>query len=175
MTDVQHVVLPDARELETRILLSARIGDVCCHTTHLHWRVADGLARARQVVAIDRALEAIGGDLHVLGGDFNTTPDSDEIRYLRGLTTLEDRRATFQDAWHRVHHAETGPTWVAENPYTEELAFLERPRRLDYLFVSREQRNGRGRVEDARVVLDRPSDDGVWPSDHLGVLADVRV
>ena len=44
----------------------------------------------------------------ILCGDFNATPDSDEMRFLRGLTTLGGRRTHFQDAWLRLHR-EPGP------------------------------------------------------------------
>jgi endonuclease/exonuclease/phosphatase family metal-dependent hydrolase len=175
--DVRTLVLPDSRPNEGRLLLSGKVNGVWCHSTHLHWRVKDGICRERQVVAIDEAIEAIGDKkaVHVLGGDFNATPDSDEIRFLRGLCTLGERRTSWQDAWLRIHGAETGPTWIDRNPYTRELAFLETPRRIDFLFVSTEDRRGRGKVLDCQVVLDTPGDGGVWPSDHVGVLAEVKV
>jgi hypothetical protein len=30
-------------------------------------------------------------------------------------------------------------------------------------------------VDDCRIVFDRPSDDGLFASDHFGLLADVRM
>src|SRR5262249_10921626 len=132
-------------------------------------------ARERQVVAIDEAMRALGDDtLHVLGGDLNAAPDCDEIRFLRGRTTLDGRRANWQDAFRAVHADAPGHTWSRLNPHTELLAFLERDRRIDYLLVSPERRDGRGRVLDARVVLDAP-EEGTWASDHFGVMGDVRV
>src|SRR5262249_23673034 len=79
---------------ERRIVLGALVdlggARGWCHTTHLHWRLGDGLAREKQVVAADRAARERGGDVHVhiLGGDFNAAPDCDEIRFLAGRTTL---------------------------------------------------------------------------------------
>jgi endonuclease/exonuclease/phosphatase family metal-dependent hydrolase len=173
--DVRRDELPEARPDERRVLLSARVAGVWVHTTHLHWRPSDGLAREAQVVAASAAARACGDGVHVLGGDFNAPPDADEIRYLAGRTTLAGQRVVWQDAFARVHPGAPGVTWARRNPMTAELAHVELERRIDYLWVTQEQRSGRGRVLDARVVLDAPDADGTWPSDHFGVLADVQI
>jgi endonuclease/exonuclease/phosphatase family metal-dependent hydrolase len=61
-------------------------GPIWVHTTHLHYRLDDGVAREHQVAAIDAAIRAHRGNddpPQILCGDFNATPDSDEIRFLR--------------------------------------------------------------------------------------------
>jgi endonuclease/exonuclease/phosphatase family metal-dependent hydrolase len=171
--------LPDARPTESRILLSAHVdhpaGPIWCHTTHLHYRLDDGMARERQVVAIDEALRAIRTDApQLLCGDFNATPDHDEIRFLRGLTTLAHRRTHYQDAYLRAHPHEPGLTWSAENEHTRPLRSLDTDRRIDYVFVTTRRKDGRGTVLDARVVLDE-REDGLCASDHYGVYARVQV
>jgi len=168
--------LPHAQPEERRILLSARLtADLWVHTTHLNYRLQHGRQREDQVLAIEAALAERPGSVHVLMGDFNARPESDEMRFLRGLTTLDDRRVHYQDAWERRHPDQAGWTWAAANPGTAKLAFLERDRRLDYVYVTPERRDGRGRVLDCRIVLDRPGPGGVFASDHFGVLAEVQV
>jgi endonuclease/exonuclease/phosphatase family metal-dependent hydrolase len=172
--------LPEARSSEQRILLSARLAvrgrPFWCHTTHLHWRLGDGIARERQVLALDEAIRALPSDLpHVLGGDFNAAPDTDEIRFLTGKHSLEGRRTHWQDAWDRVSPGDAGWTWARRNSATEWLAWLDLDRRIDYLFVSTEKRDGRGRVLGARVCFDRPGDDGVFASDHFGLFAEIQI
>jgi endonuclease/exonuclease/phosphatase family metal-dependent hydrolase len=186
--------LPDARPNDRRILLSARLDlggagadasasaddttrrPLWCHTTHLHWRLEDGVAREHQVVAIDAELHALGGGaLHVIGGDFNAAPDTDEIRFLAGRTTLAERRTYWQDAFARARPGEPGWTWARANSQTDWLAWLELDRRIDYVFCSTERPDGRGRVLDARVVLAEPDARGVFASDHFAVLADVQL
>jgi endonuclease/exonuclease/phosphatase family metal-dependent hydrolase len=173
------VRLPDARPTEARILLSACVehpaGPIWCHTTHLHYRLDDGVARERQVVAIDEAIRALRSDApQLLCGDFNATPDHDEIRFLRGLTTLAHRRTHYQDAWLRCHPDAPGLTWSAENEHTRPLRSLDTDRRIDYVFVTTRRKDGRGTVREARVVLDE-RDEGICASDHYGVLARVQV
>jgi endonuclease/exonuclease/phosphatase family metal-dependent hydrolase len=167
--------LPHARPEERRVLLSARLGELWVHTTHLDYRLQHGKEREDQVLAIDAAITARATVPQVLMGDFNARPEADEMRFLRGLTTLAGRRTHYQDAWLRLHPAEPGWTWAAANPGTAPLAFLEPDRRLDYVYVTTQRRDGRGRIRDCRIVLDRPDGEGVYPSDHFGVLADVQI
>ena len=185
--------LPEARPSEGRILLSAAVatpaGSIWVHNTHLHYRLDDGVARERQVVAIDDAIRRFGRERdsppQILCGDFNATADSDEIRFLRGLTTLAGRRTHFQDAWLRLHR-EPGPgdgpadgmTWCSENRFTRPLRSLDLDRRIDYVFVTTRKKDGRGTVHDCRVVLTEREGLGevaICASDHYGVCADVQV
>ncbi len=172
--------LPHAQPTERRILLSARVscgqGSVWVHTSHLNYRLTHGKQREDQVQAIEAGLAARTTDSpQVLMGDFNARPESDEIRWLRGQVTLGGRRTYFQDAWDRLHPGERGWTWASTNPYTDALAFLEPDRRIDYIFVTPMRRDGRGTIHDCRIVFDSPDSDGVFPSDHFGLLAEVQV
>jgi endonuclease/exonuclease/phosphatase family metal-dependent hydrolase len=185
--------LPEARPSEARILLSARLdteaGPIWVHTTHLHYRLDDGVAREAQVTALDAAIRACGRGNddapQLLCGDFNATADSDEIRFLRGLTTLAGRRTHFQDAWLRLHR-EPGPgdgpaqgiTWSSENQHTRPLRSLDLDRRIDYVFVTTRKKDGRGTVLASEVVLterEGAGADAVCASDHYAVLADVAI
>jgi endonuclease/exonuclease/phosphatase family metal-dependent hydrolase len=185
--------LPEARATEARILLSAQLetaaGPIWVHTTHLHYRLDDGVAREAQVLAIDAAIRALGREPadppQILCGDFNATADSDEMRFLRGLHTLGGRRTHWQDAWLRLHR-EPGPgdgpaagmTWSSENEHTRPLRSLDLDRRIDYVLVTTRKRDGCGTVGRAEVVLtERDGDrtDGACASDHYGVLAEVQI
>ena len=108
-------------------------------------------------------------------GDFNAPPEADEIRFLRGLTTLAGRRTHFQDAWLRARPDAPGITWSSENEQTRPLRSLDIDRRIDYVFVTTRRKDGRGTVCDAEVVLDQRDDSGVCASDHFGVLAEVQI
>jgi endonuclease/exonuclease/phosphatase family metal-dependent hydrolase len=173
--------LPQATALERRILLSAclEIGggrSLWVHDTHLNYRLQHGREREDQVMAIDAAVAAhVESVPQILMGDFNARPESDEIRWLCGLVTLQGRRTLYQDAWGLRRPNEPGWTWASANPNTAALAFLQPDRRLDYIFVTPERRDGRGRVHGCRLVFDQPSADGIFASDHFGVLAEVQI
>jgi endonuclease/exonuclease/phosphatase family metal-dependent hydrolase len=177
-----HRRLPHATDSEGRIVLSARLrcpaGELWVHTTHLSYRQQEGKQREDQVLALDDEItaRALGNEQpQVLMGDFNTVPASDEIRWLGGLTTLGGRRVFYQDAWDTVRAGEPGITWARENPFRARMNWLRPDRRIDYVFVTAPRRDGRGTVKDARVVFDRPDGDGIYPSDHFGVSADVQM
>lgn len=184
--------LPEARPADARILLSAHVdsdgGPIWIHTTHLHYRLDDGLAREQQVLAIDEVIRAERTNEsapQILCGDMNATPDSDEMRFLRGLTTLGGRRTHFQDAWLRLHR-EPGPgdgpdqgiTWSSENRFTRPLRSLDIDRRIDYVYVTSRKKDGRGTVHVCRTALterEGSGEDAICASDHYGVLADIQV
>jgi len=176
----RHLELPHAAPTERRVVLAATLdtprGPLTVLTTHLNYRLADGAIREDQVAAVDEFARGFAGELpRVLCGDFNAVPASDEIRFLRGLHSHGGRRTYWQDAWARIHPRDDGFTWAERNPYTARLGWLEPDRRLDYIFVSPMFKDGRGTIRDCSVVFDQPTADGVWPSDHFGLMADVQI
>jgi len=149
----------------------ARIPVVCAH---LAWRFEHGALRERQVRALDELARAWARDADfppIVVGDLNADPDANEIRYLCGLAALEGRSTYYQDAW-RVRGVGAGFTWDNRNPYAGMM--FEPDRRLDYILVGLADLNGRGWIERVALACDEPVD-GVWASDHLGVVADVRI
>jgi endonuclease/exonuclease/phosphatase family metal-dependent hydrolase len=108
----------------------------------------------------------------ILVGDFNTDPESAEIRYLKGLQSLEGGSAYWCDAWDHAGDGGKGTTWSKSN---NSAAWAPWPnRRIDYIFVAQPRLDGAGTIEHCIVVCNEKVDD-VWPSDHFGVLAHVRV
>jgi endonuclease/exonuclease/phosphatase family metal-dependent hydrolase len=145
-------------------------------TTHLAWRMADGALREQQVLAVESFVAAHSSEHPIiLTGDFNAPPDADEIRFLRGRTSLAGRRTYFQDAFACCNPGASGCTWTSENPCTEPLSWLEQNRRLDYVFVSPMTREGAAQIHNSRLVCTEPDPTGVWCSDHYGVLAEIAI
>jgi endonuclease/exonuclease/phosphatase family metal-dependent hydrolase len=171
--------LPRGGTDERRTLLYADIesphGRIPFFVTHLNWKFDDGHVREMQVREIALRIEAVATPASfpaVLVGDFNAEPDSDEIRFLRGLTSLGTcRRTYFQDAFGAAGGANAGFTFVRANPFAAPLR--EPDRRIDYIFVHGRDERFRGEPIDARVCFDEPVE-GVFPSDHFGVTATLR-
>ncbi len=168
---------------DARCLLFARIetphGTLPFFCTHLSWRFDEGALREDQV----RAIAGHVRDVHraedlpaVLVGDLNAAPDATEIRFLRGLHALERTSIHFTDCFER---AGAGPGYTFDPPNNPHAALThEAPRRIDYVLVRGPADDGRGMPLSARVVLDGVVDVGgarVAPSDHAGVLAEIRV
>lgn len=173
----EEIRLPDSGDGETRCALSVTVdsphGEISFSCTHLNWRLNHGWVRERQVVALCehvRARRPQEGLPPIVVGDFNAEPDSAEIRYVTGLQSIDGASVHFRDAW-RVAGDGAGLTWSNRNAYAER--WFEPNRRIDYIFVGPPRANGLGRVERCRVVCDE-ANDGVWPSDHFGVYAEIH-
>ncbi len=172
------IELPRCGTDEKRCLLHADIdapfGRVPFFVTHLNWKLSDGHVReeqVREVVAYIESVATAEAFPAILVGDFNAAPDSDEIRFLRGLTSLGGRRVYFQDAFEIAGDGTAGTTFDRRNPFAAPLR--EPDRRIDYVFVRGRDERFRAEPLEARVCFDAPVA-GTFPSDHFGVVATLR-
>jgi endonuclease/exonuclease/phosphatase family metal-dependent hydrolase len=177
LRDRETLALPDAGDAEKRAALSvtvdAPVGPVGFTTTHLNWKLHHGWVRERQVIALcdlSRRLRPVDGFPPVIVGDFNAEPDSAEVRYIKGLQSLDGRSVHYRDAWASAGSGD-GATWSNRNAYAR--MALEPDRRIDYIFVGPPLPNGIGLIETCRVICDEPQN-GIWPTDHFGVYAELR-
>jgi endonuclease/exonuclease/phosphatase family metal-dependent hydrolase len=161
---------------ERRTMLFAEIdgprGPIQVFCTHLNWRFDHSAVRQEQVRSIGAFVQEFRPRDYppVLCGDMNAAPDSDEIRMLTGRTGVVSANLVFHDAWEVAGHG-PGMSWSNENPYAA--VVIEPSRRIDYVFAGWPRQGGRGHVVRAEVVGTEPVDD-VVPSDHYGVLAELR-
>jgi endonuclease/exonuclease/phosphatase family metal-dependent hydrolase len=161
---------------ELRTVLFAEVdgprGPIQVFCTHLNWRFDHSAARTTQLRAVASLIEECRPRSFppILAGDMNAAPDSDEIRMLTGRGPVAAPRLAFHDAW-EVAGGGPGLTWSNDNPYAA--LDLEPSRRIDYVFVGWPKAGGRGHVVSARVI-GNDAVDGVVPSDHYGVLAELR-
>lgn len=171
--------LPGVESGERRSAVATRVatpyGRLAFVTTHFNWKFHHGHVRERQALELARLAREWTRDADlpcILTGDLNAEPDAAEIRFLTGLQSLAGRSAYFQDAWRVAGDGGSGFTWDNANAYA---AIVHEPsRRIDYVLVGLPDPLGRGVVRSARVVLREPRE-GVFPSDHFGVLAEVQV
>lgn len=137
-----------------RTTVKNRSVDVYC--THLHHTATpEGEAIRREQLGdllsfIDRTRSA--EDL-VLAGDFNANPDFPELQ------AVTER---FDDTFALVHGYSPRPT-------TLNIHLGHEDRWIDYVFI---EKDGALRATDVQRILDEERD-GVWPSDHFGVMADL--
>jgi endonuclease/exonuclease/phosphatase family metal-dependent hydrolase len=134
-------------------------------STHLSWRFDEGWIREQQVRDIARVLSAQKYDFPpVVCGDFNATPESTEMRFMKGLQLL--------DAFDVASPAQLGYTWCNANPFAAAEKLPDQ--RIDYILVGVPAEDGAGRVLSADVVCNEPRG-GIWPSDHFGVAAQLSL
>jgi endonuclease/exonuclease/phosphatase family metal-dependent hydrolase len=142
------------------------------YTTHLNWRYDESHVRQAQVRALAEFVAESKGRTYppIVCGDFNAEPDSDEIRMLTGRAAVPVKRLVFVDAWD-VAGDGPGYTWSNDNPFAAR--DLEAERRIDYVLVGWRKARGSGHVVGAQVAAINPVD-GIYPSDHYAVVAELR-
>jgi endonuclease/exonuclease/phosphatase family metal-dependent hydrolase len=129
-------------------------------STHLSWQFDEGWIREQQVRDIADVLGPRQDDvLLIVCGDFNATPESAEMLFMKEFPLV--------DAYEAVHPGQLGYTWCNANPFAAQEH--EPERRIDYILVAPSP-EGAGRVVSADVVCNEPRW-GTWPSDHYGVAA----
>jgi endonuclease/exonuclease/phosphatase family metal-dependent hydrolase len=167
----------DGHTRERRTVVHARIdsphGTLPFFTTHLSYGLGLSALRLQQVgsVATFMAEKAAGCTYPpVLTGDLNAEPDSDELRQLGGLLTEPaEPDLVLLDAWRYAAPTDPGFTWDQRNAYQEQSLIPNS--RIDYILVGI-PRGQLGRVHSVRLAGNEPID-GVWPSDHYAVVAEL--
>ena len=166
----------DANELRTVLMaeIDGPRGPIQVFCTHLNWRFDQSAVRQDQVRFIARFIDDCRprDDFPpVFCGDLNADPVSDEIRMLTGKVAVPVDKLVFHDAWEVAGDGGPGFTWSNANPYAA--LDLEPDRRIDYVLAGWPKSGGAGHHVSCRVVGIEPID-GVVPSDHYGVLAELR-
>jgi endonuclease/exonuclease/phosphatase family metal-dependent hydrolase len=173
---VDIVPLPPAGNHAAPPLLHVRTGGVDASSMHLAAPPRAGIARQRQVLVVEHAVRSLADPdaavPPVFGGDFNADPDSDEVRFLCGLTALQGRTTYYQEAWRAAGPDEPGYTLTPANPHLAELNVARR--RVDFVFAGDAflRPEGAGRVLSARLAFDHPMT-GTYASDHFGLVVDI--
>ena len=171
------VELPTGGSDEQRSIVFAELaspfGNVPVFCTHLNWKLHHGHIRQLQVKALTEAvarLAPIDGFPALVMGDFNAEPDSDEIRFMRGLAGLGGPCVYFADSFGVAGDGSQGTTFSKRNPFAA--VCREPERRIDYVFVRGPDDSQRGEPTEASVCFDQPHE-GTFPSDHFGVIATI--
>ncbi|MFG2287883.1 endonuclease/exonuclease/phosphatase family protein [Streptomyces sp. NPDC048595] len=166
-------------EDDGRLALYARLDapsqPVPFFTTHLTSAVDGSAVRCEQVTVLAEFVAAHRSGTAfppVITGDFNAWPDSDEVRLFGGYKTAPAVPGqVFFDAWEYADPARPSATWDTANPFIG--ADFGPSVRVDYIHVGPPGPEGLGFVDSVRRVADGPVN-GVWPSDHAAVLAELR-
>ena len=177
------VDLPWAAVVVAEVLAPAPLGPLLAVHHKPNWQYGREYEREQQAVAAARLVEQVVGEVGrgdrelpvVLVGDFDATPDSASIRFWTGRQSLDGTSVCYQDAWEAIHPGEAGHTFTPGNRLVRdgEMA-LERGRRIDYVMVRCGDHGPLLEVTGCQRILDKPVD-GVWASDHFGVLADLQL
>lgn len=97
------------------------------------------------------------------------------MQFWRGRRSLDGASVCYQDAWETVHPTEPGLTFCADNPLVRagEVATAG-SRRIDYVLLRAARHGPLLQVLRCERLLTQPVN-GVWASDHYGVVADLAL
>jgi endonuclease/exonuclease/phosphatase family metal-dependent hydrolase len=170
---VHDLPLDPSRPLLTTII-EAPHGRIPFLTTHLSsLPLGISAKRMAQLEFVARHVAALPAETHppIVTGDFNAEPDSDELRRFGGILSAPFAEGqVFLDAWRWAESGDPGHTWDRENPYVA--SWIAPSSRIDYIHVVA-RAEGPGHIESARRT-GFGAVNGVWPSDHAAVVAELR-
>jgi endonuclease/exonuclease/phosphatase family metal-dependent hydrolase len=163
---------PDERRLVLRADIDGPRGPLQVFSTHLNWRFDQSDVRQLQVETVADFVQSSRPRSYppIVCGDFNAEPVSDEMRTLTGHRPVVSE-LVLVDCWRGVHASEPGFTWDNENPFVAEQ--LELTRRIDYVLAGWPKARGAGHPVAAELLGATPID-GMHPSDHFGVVTELR-
>ncbi|MBM3890789.1 MAG: endonuclease/exonuclease/phosphatase family protein [Verrucomicrobia bacterium] len=147
------------------------------------WELHCELERELQAVAIAKMIQRLAdpkGFPTIIGGDLDAAPDSASIRFLTGKQSLAGMSVHYLDAWEQAGDGSLGHTWTHENGLARKIIaeVIRQPRharRIDYILLGSPHNYRKfAQVRTCRVVMDKPAD-GLWPSDHYAVYAEIDV
>lgn len=151
-------------------------GELQVVSTHFEYPFDRSATRQVQARALAELVGRKRGDPErafptIVCGDLNAVPDSDEIRALTGRTPPLASGVVFQDAWELAGGGAPGWTWAGDNVHLADATWPNR--RIDYVLVSWPHPKTMGTP--IRVALaGTEAVGGLHPSDHYGVVADLR-
>jgi endonuclease/exonuclease/phosphatase family metal-dependent hydrolase len=162
--DVERLDLGLQRSAQRAVIPLPAGASVLVAVTHLHHAVPASAERDQQAaVLLDWLAGAPPSDAVIVMGDFNAAPR--EPTYTRMVD------AGFRSAFAEANGAEPSVTWPS-GLQAPAMDTDGEPDCLDYIWV-----RGSVRVDDARLVFDRPHPDDhtLYPSDHFGLAAHLEI
>lgn len=149
LTQHPHLRHDENRRICLGMTLEYEGVEVDVYTTHFSLDAEAEVTNAAETARF--VVESAGSRPAILTGDFNAEPGSPPMRFL----THDPNR--FIDCWMAIHPGDPGYTYASYHPV----------RRIDYILA-------RGVAGVAGIeLLGGDADGGVYPSDHLGILAEI--
>lgn len=171
-----HVSGVSTFALIAKIDIPQPIGPLLFATYPTEYRPGFELGRERQAVAAARVLESLVDEQYrhaIVAGDMNADPDAASMRFWTGRQSLDDMSVCYRDAWESAHPGEPGMTFSPANTLMGEVNWDWPFLQIDHILV-RCSMHGLPTLDirSCEHIFHKPVN-GVWGSDHFGVMADL--
>ncbi len=133
--------------------------------THLAWRTKDKYIRLQQVQELLQSIVSKGYPA-LLVGDFN------DVRGSSAINEIEN--AGYVDLCSLLHPGKQIITWDNQNLFIQTHSVKFPDRQIDFLFLHKKLIEP-NRVKSCEIIFNRPNQNGIYPSDHYGVLAELEI
>lgn len=158
------------------LLAPAPLGPLLVVYHNPSWKLQLEYERELQAPSTGRFVEGLVGDRDVpviLFGDLDADPDAASVRFWTGRQALDGTSVCYRDCWESAHPNDPGHTFTPTSPLMGDRDWPFK--RIDYLFVRCGEHGGPLLdIESCELAFDQPID-GVWASDHFGLVADLAV
>lgn len=143
---------------------------------HPNWQLDFEYERELQAVVVARFIEDLLRERsrHVIvAGDMNADPNAASIRFWTGRQSLDGMSVCYRDVWESKHPNDPGHTFTPDNGLMVDWDWPFG--RIDHILVKCGLHGGPTlAINSCERILDTPVN-GVWASDHFGVLADLTI
>lgn len=137
--------------------------------THLSWLLPEDDIRLGQTQELLRFMRqksrrwlGLGGLYpSFLTGDLNSAPNKPSVEAVKKVMI---------DTYAELNPGKPGITWDYTNPFAERARDRMPERRLDYVFT----RGLIGKTRRSEIVFNQPDANGIFPSDHFGVMTEIE-
>jgi beta-glucosidase len=150
-----------------RIKISEKL-TIDLYNTHLHNEGGDEVRKPQMESILAFVEENKAGYLTFLTGDMNAKDTSETIRYAVDHGFIDTYRAVHGDDTERIGN--TSPIHLAKEPVAQDPT-----NRIDYVFMQKPPEKVALAVVSSTVAFDHPNADGLYPSDHLGVMSTFEI
>ena len=159
-------ISPSEQQNRQAILVGLKIKskEIIIANTHLAWKTEDEPVRYRQVQELLQTIPIKGYPV-LLAGDFNDTIGSKPVE--------EIKKAGYVDLCSISHPGERKITWDNQNPFIRTHSVKFPDRQIDFLFLHK-QLLRTITVKTCKIAFNRPNQNGIYPSDHYGVFAEIK-
>jgi len=153
--------------LIARVKISGDLG-VDLYNTHLHHRGGDEvrLPQAEKIAAFIEKRDA--GLITFLTGDLNSRPGSETISFIQSLGFIDSFRAVHPDE-------KSVPGFTSPVILSKDNAIQNPVHRIDYVYFKPGTAGRKITVLDSVVCFKNHNEEGLYPSDHLGVMSTFEI
>lgn len=148
----------DDRNQRVCLGVTVEVGGRRVDVYNSHFSLSQEARQSNALEAVAFIKEVSGNGPSLLMGDLNALPDTPPIQFLLGNLSLQGQTGDFSDCWKAAHPDKPGFTYGSFNP----------THTIDYVLARNIQ------AVQSALIVGNEAVDGVYPSDHMGLVVELE-